>query len=225
MAMGGGKRNRGDMAEAVAFFCAVLLFLWFLARPLPWTGVGLLVAVVFSWRRRALTAGSLGLGWKELCHSVRSWSVLWVFAVVLFVALGHRVLFRLPALEQGCVYFAWAAAQQVVYQSMMYMPLRNNLRSRGLAAGLSGLAFALVHVPNPVLVAGTLVWGVGACLLFERCRSVWGLALMQVMLSSMLFWVTPAELNRNFRIGPYYYEIHSQKAPGATFAPPIETPR
>jgi membrane protease YdiL (CAAX protease family) len=144
---------------------------------------------------------------------------------VLFVALGHRVLFRLAALEQGCVYFAWAAVQQVVYQSMTYMPFRNNLRSRGLAAGLSGLAFALAHLPNPVLVAGTLVWGVAASLLFERCRSVWGLALIQVMLSSMLLWVTPAELSRDFHIGPYYYEIHSRKAPGARFAPPIATPR
>jgi hypothetical protein len=223
--MGGGEQDRGDLAEAITFFCAVLLFLWFLARPLPWTGVVLVAAVVLSWRRRSLTAASLGLGWKELCCSVRSWSGLWVVSIVLFVALGYRVVFRLPALEQGCVYFAWGAVQQVVYQSMMYMPLRNNLRSRGLAAGLSGLAFALMHVPNPVLVAGTFVWGVVACLLFERCRTVWGLALMQVMLSSMLLWVTPAELNRNFRIGPYYYEIHSQKAPGATFAPPIETRR
>jgi hypothetical protein len=214
--MGGGKPDSGDLAEAVAFFCAALLFLWFLARPLAWTGVLLPAAVVLSWRRRAMTAGSLGLGWKELCRSVRSWSVLWVLSMVLFVALGHRVLFRLAALEQGCVYFAWAAVQLVVYQSMMYMPLRNNLRSPGLAAGLSGLAFALMHVPNPVLVAGTFVWGVVACLLFERCRSIWGLALMQMMLSSMLFWVTPAELNRNFRIGPYYYETLSR-----TLAPPI----
>jgi hypothetical protein len=216
MAPGEGNEDRGDLAEAAAFFLALLLFLWFLARPLPWTGVMLPAAVVLSWRRRALTAASLGLGWKQLRRSVRNWSVLWVLSIVLFVALGHRVLFRLAVLEQGCVGFAWAAVQQVVYQSMIYMPLGNNLRSRRLAAGLSGLAFALAHVPNPVLVAGTLVWGVAACFLFERCRSVWGLALMQVMLSSMLFWVTPAELNRNFRIGPYYYETLS-----TTLAPPI----
>jgi len=208
------------LAEAVAFFLALLLFLWFLARPLPWTGVLLAAAVVLSWRRRALTVAALGLGWKELRRSVPSWSLLWVFSIVLFVALGHRVLFRLAALEQGCVYFAWAAVQQVVYQSMMYMPLTNNLRSRRLAAGLSGLAFALMHVPNPVLVAGTFVWGVVACLLFERRRSVWGLALMQMMLSSMLFWSTPKELNRDFRIGPYYYET-----PSKTLAPPVGTPR
>ena len=223
--MDGGRHGQGEVAEACAFFCAVLVFLWLLAIPVPWTGVVLLLAVVISWRRRSLTLASLGLGWKELRCSVRSWSLLWAVCILLFVVLGHRILFRLSVLEQGCVYFAWSAAQQVVYQSMTYMPLRSSLRSRGLAAGLSGLAFALVHAPNPVLVPGTFVWGTVSSLLFERCRTVWGLALMQVMLASMLLWTTPAEMNHGFRIGPYYYETHSQKTGGATFAPPIELPR
>jgi hypothetical protein len=105
------------------------------------------------------------------------------------------------------------------------MPLRKNLRSLALAAGLAGLAFAAAHAPNPILLPATFVWGIASSLLFERCRTVWGLALMQVMLASMLLWTTPAEMNHGFRIGPYYYETHSQKTGGATFAPPIELPR
>ena len=78
-----------------------------------------------------------------------------------------------------------------------------------------------MHFPNPILVPATFVWGVASSLLFERCRTVWGLALLQTMLASTLFWITPLELNRNFQIGPYYYQVHSPHAPGATFAPPI----
>ncbi len=209
-----------EIAEAFTFFCAVLLFLWFLAIPLPWTGGLLLVAIGISWRRRSLGWASLGLGWKELRCSARRWSVLWIVCTLLFVVLGHRTLFSLPRLEGGLVYFVWSAAQQVVYQSMIFMPLRKNLRSLALAAGIAGFAFAAVHAPNPILVPATLVWGIASSLLFERCRTVWGLALMQVMLSSMLMWVTPAELHHNFRIGPYYY-----KTLGPAFAPPIDGPR
>jgi len=210
----------GGVAEACVFLGAVLAYLWFLVIPLPWTGVVLLAAVVFSWRRRALGVAALGLGWNELVVSLRAWRALWIVCTLLFLSLGYRFVFRWSALEHGLVYLAWSAAQQVVYQSMTYMPLRQQLRKAVLAAGLAGLAFALVHAPNPVLLPATLVWGIVSSLLFERCRSVWGLALMQMMLSSMLTWVTPPELHQDFRIGPYYYE-----GSAATFAPPIEAPR
>jgi len=215
------QRRVSEIAQAVAFFLAVLAYLWLLVIPLPWSGVLVLVAVAVSWRRRSLRLKALGLGWEEFRASGRRWGVVWIFSVLLFLILGYRGIFSLAALTHGAVYFTWAAAQQVVYQSMTCLPLRNNLRSRGLAAGLAGIAFSIMHVPNPVLVPATYVWGVASSLLFERCRSIWGLALLQLMLSSALFWITPPELNRNFRIGPYYYQAHSPQAPDRTFAPPI----
>lgn len=210
----------GGVAEVCAFFGAVLAYLWFLAIPLPWTGVVLLAAVGYSCRRRALRVTVLGLGWRELIASFAAWRWLWVACALLFVALGYGFVFRWSALEGGLIYLAWSAAQQVVYQSMTYLPLRRQLRKAAPAAALAGVGFALVHAPNPVLLPATLVWGAASSLLFERCRSVWGLALMQVMLSSVLMWVTPPDLHRGFRIGPYYYMDST-----GTFAPPIEMPR
>ena len=216
MPVADGQRRVSEIAEAIAFFLALLAYLWWLVIPLPWSGVLVLLAVALSWRRRALTPKSLGLGWEELRASGRRWGLVWIFSVSLFLILGYRNLFSFAALKHGAVYFAWAAAQLVVFQSMTYLPLRHNLKSRWLAAGLAGVAFSIMHVPNPVLVPATFVWGIAACLLFERCRTVWGLALLQMMLSSTLFWITPPELNRDFRIGPYYYEVHSAPA----FTPP-----
>jgi hypothetical protein len=209
-----------SIAEAIAFFLALLAYLWLLAIPHPWTGLLVLLAVAVSWCRRALTPISLGLGWGEFRASGRRWGVVWILSVSLFLILGYHRLFSLTALTRGALYFAWAAAQLVVYQSMTYLPLRDNLKSRWLAVGLAGTAFSIMHMPNPVLVPATFVWGVAAALLFERCRTVWGLALLQMMLSSTLFWITPPEINRNFRIGPYYYD-----APSRTIAPPISRPR
>jgi len=216
-----GQRRVSEIAGAVAFFLALLAYLWLLAMRLPWSGVLVLLAVAVAWRRRSLTPKSLGLEWDDFRASGQRWVVVWIFSVSLFLVLGYRSLFSFAALTHGAVYFAWGAAQQVVYQSMTYLPLRENLKSRGLAAGLAGAAFSIMHFPNPILVPATFVWGVASSLLFERCRTVWGLALLQTMLASTLFWITPLELNRNFQIGPYYYQVHSPHAPGATFAPPI----
>lgn len=216
-----GQRRVSEIAEAIAFFLALLAYLWLLAIRLPWSGVLVLLAVAVSWRRRSLTPRSLGLGWDDFRASGQRWVVVWIVSASLFLILGYRSLFSLAALTHGAVYFAWAAAQQIVYLSMTYLPLRDNLKSRRLAAGLAGAAFSIMHFPNPILVPATFVWGVASSLLFERCRTVWGLALLQMMLSSTLFWITPRELNRNFRIGPYYYRLHSSQAPGGTFAPPM----
>jgi hypothetical protein len=218
-----GQRRVREIAGAIGFFLALLAYLWLLAIRLPWSGVLVLLAVAVAWRRRSLTPKSLGLEWDDFRASGQRWVVVWIFSVSLFLVLGYRSLFSFAALTHGAVYFAWGAAQQVVYQSMTYLPLRENLKSRGLAAGLAGAAFSIMHFPNPILVPATFVWGVASSLLFERCRTVWGLALLQTMLASTLFWITTLELNRNFQIGPYYYQVHSPRAPGATFAPPIST--
>jgi len=86
---------------------------------------------------------------------------------------------------------------------MIYLPLRESM-PKPRAAFVTGLIFALVHWPNPVLVAGTFVWGAASALLFERRRSIWALALLQVPLSSLLLVLTPHSLNHGFRIGPFY---------------------
>jgi hypothetical protein len=208
--------RRIGLIQAIAFLVVVLAYLWLLVIPYPWTGAALILAVAASWWRRSESVNSLGLGWRAFLDSFRRWRLVWIACIALFVILGGRGLVRLEAVEQGLVYFGWSAAQQLVYQSMIYAPLRRTMTNANVAVGLSGVAFALAHAPNPILVPATLLWGAASCLLFERCRSIWGLALLQLMLSSMLFWVSPPGLHRNFTIGPYYFQ-----PPAATFAPPI----
>lgn len=217
------EQSARGVAEAAAFFAAVLVYLWVLVIPWPWTGVLLLAAVAVSWRRRSLTARELGLGRRALMSCWRSWAPLWILSAGLVLAQGSGRLFHLRTLTDGAAYFAWSALQQVVYQSMTYLPLRDSLESRRWAAALAGLGFAAVHAPNPILLPATFVWGTLSSLLFERCRSVWGLALLQTMLSSVLLWVAPPELSRSFRIGPYYFLGEAEGRGGRHWAPPVRT--
>ncbi|MCL6544689.1 MAG: hypothetical protein K6T61_05640 [Bryobacteraceae bacterium] len=221
MPLGGRDGRTADVAEAAAFFVAVLAYLWLLVIPLPWTGVLLLAATALSWRRRRLSAHELGLSWGPFLSCWRSWAPLWILSAALMLALGYGRLFHLRTLTDGGAYFAWSALQQAVYQSMTYLPLRESLGGRMRAAALAGLAFAAVHAPNPILVPATLVWGMVSSLLFERCRSVWGLALLQTMLSSVLLWIAPAEWSRSFRIGPYYFRGGAGGRGGGGWMPPV----
>lgn len=169
---------------------------------------------------------TLGLNWRQFTDSWRKWGVLWFPAVISFVLLGGHRLLQARSLTDGAAYFAWSAIQQLVYQSMTYLPLRKSLKSRRRAAMLAGVAFALAHAPNPVLVPATLVWGAAASILYEQCRSIWGLALLQTLLSSMLLWLAPPQLSRSFRIGPYYFRVRSgapdagRLIPGVVIEPP-----
>jgi len=223
MPPGGSGGRAGEVAEAAAFFVAVLGYLWLLVIPLPWTGVLLVAGVALSWRRRRLTAQELGLSWRPLASCWRSWAPLWILSAGLVLGLGHGRLFHLRTLTDGGAYFAWSALQQVVYQSMTYLPLRESVGGRRRAAALAGLAFAAVHAPNPILIPATLVWGTVSSLLFERCRSVWGLALLQTMLSSALLWIAPPHLSRSFRIGPYYFRGGAGGQGGGRWMPPVRS--
>jgi membrane protease YdiL (CAAX protease family) len=112
-------------------------------------------------------------------------------------------MFSWNSLRGALLYFLWSCLQQLTLQSMIYLPLRTALPPIK-AAFFTGLIFAVVHAPNPVLVVGTLIWGMAAPLLFERWRSIWALGLAQVALSSLLLQLTPYRLNHGFRIGPFY---------------------
>ena len=205
--------NRSELAISAAIAVTTAAYIWLPARIAPWTVVFPIALVVLLWRKQSQTLDSLGLRFSSFILSLRRWRVLWILTATLFVLLGWRLLFNLNILARGSLYFAWCVVQQLVYQSVVYGVLRKTLQRRWVAALISGLVFALFHVPNPVLMVGTLFWGVLACILFENCRTVLGLALLQVMLSSMLMWLTPLQLHHRFRVGPSYYLLHLLPSP------------
>ena len=189
---------------AAAIFGTTEAFIWLAATRYRWALVVPVFLVGWLWRSQSQTVFQLGLSLAEFRRALREWRLMWLGTLGLFLFLGRTILFSTPHIAyRGGVYFVWCLLQQTLFQSAICSPLRQRL-SRLPAAGLAGIAFALLHLPNPVLVPGTLVWGAAACLLFEKARSVIGLAVLQVMLSSMLLWISPYSLSHGFRVGPFY---------------------
>jgi len=192
--------------------------IWLLAVGARWTVIFPILLTVLLWRRQSQTLESLGLRFSAFVLSLRQWYILWIATALLFVFLGWHILFNIRVLLRGCVYFVWCLLQQVAFQSAVYSVLRKHLRQNWAAALLAGLVFALLHAPNPVLMLATFAWGFASSVLFESCRSVLGLALLQVMLSSMLLWVVPYRLHHGLRVGPSYYRpVASQPASRSRF--------
>ena len=198
------NNDRGELILSAAAVIATEAYIWLLAGRARWTIVVPIALIALLWRRQSQTLDSLGLGFPAFVRSLRLWRVLWIVSALLFLLIGRHALFSVHVLLRGCVYFVWCVVQQLAFQSVVYSVFRKDL-GRWAAALVAGLVFALLHSPNPVLMAGTLVWGFASGLLFDNCRSVVGLALLQVMFSSLLLWLAPYELHHGLRVGPSYY--------------------
>ena len=198
-------RDRGELFLSGAIVLATAAYIWLLATKARWTIIFPIALIALLWYRQSRTISSLGLRLSAFVLSLRQWRVLWIVTAVLFLLASWRALFNAHTLLRGCVYFVWCVLQQLAFQSVVYSVLRKHLSGRWAAGILAGLVFALLHAPNPVLMAGTLGWGVASSLLFENCRSVLGLALLQVMYSSMLVWLVPNEVHHGLHVGPSYY--------------------
>jgi membrane protease YdiL (CAAX protease family) len=82
------------------------------------------------------------------------------------------------------------------------------VRSRWLAVTLAALLFAIAHLPNPVLVVLTLVWGIVACILFLRYRNLYTLGIAHAVLGICIAITVPNHIQRHMRVGLGYLHYH-----------------
>ena len=83
------------------------------------------------------------------------------------------------------------------------------LPSNSAAVALAGTLFAAAHLPNLVLTAATLVWGVVACALFRRYQNIWALGLAQGLLGLCFAICVPDALHHHLRVGLGYLRYHA----------------
>jgi hypothetical protein len=194
------------LAEAFAFSFLVITYIWL--RPLWWSWSLLiplaLVAVSFVWHSE--TFDSLGLGLRALLGAVVAWR--WYLAscvVSLLLLIWIETTTSMHVVYRWCGYVLWCVFQQLLLQNMTYRRLRAGLGASWKTSGIAGAMFAAAHLPNPILVPATFLWGTVSTRLFEARPSVPVLGVTQALLSAMLYVVTPVALNGQFRVGPGYW--------------------
>jgi membrane protease YdiL (CAAX protease family) len=203
-----------DWAELWIGYGLILVVVW---TPNPWQRIFYWTAVawiaVTAWLRRRETRPN-GFGLKGLGPSL--WVVV-VAVAALFAAIGvagrlhtlHPLYGPLPVVAHILAYAAWALVQQFILQVYVLLRLLRLGLRRGWAIGLAALLFSIAHIPNPVLVPVTLLWGAATSLLYLRYRNLYALALAHGILGMGLAVCVPNSVHHHMRVGLGYVQYRT----------------
>jgi hypothetical protein len=200
-----------DLIELILGYGLIVGIIWtpeHLQRLLSPIALVLTLSVVLV---RGQTRDELGLGARGLIPS------LWILpaaialaALSLFVAAKLGTLHPLYKADFAHIsgYVLWTIYQQFLLQDYFMDRLRRLLSNESAALTLAGVLFAAAHLPNLVLTAATLVWGIVSCALFRRYRNVWALGLAQGLLGLCFAVCVPDALHHHLRVGLGYLRYH-----------------
>jgi hypothetical protein len=201
-----------DLAELILGYGTVVGVIW---TPEHWqrilSPIVLVVTLGVVLARRE-SRDDLGLGRRGLIAS------LWIMpaaialaALSVFVAAKVGTLHPLYKADFAHIsgYVLWTIYQQFLLQDYFMDRLLRLVANETVAVTLAGTLFALAHLPNLVLTAATLVWGILSCALFRRYRNLWALGLAQGLLGLCFAVCVPDALHHHLRVGLGYLRYHS----------------
>jgi hypothetical protein len=223
-----GKQR--DFLEVSVTFALLLLVLW---TPMPWQlplwGVALAGMLAMT-RMRFDGLEPMGLcrgNFRPALWAVGLAFVLAVAAVIL--AIEFRTL-QVPVSPMGFfahygIYAVWAFIQQLGLQcfslSRLLRLMPDTLSAVSVAAGM----FAIAHLPSPILVVATLIWGFVACMLFLRYRNIYLLAIAHAILGIALGITVPPQVDHEMLVGRRYLTYVQKPAPTASLSQQSGTER
>jgi len=200
------SRSR-DLLELILGYGAIVGVIWTPERlqRLLSPMILLLTLVVVLARRQS--RDGLGLSRRGLIPS------LWILPAAL--ALSALSIFAaqkggtLHPLYKGDFvhisgYVLWTIYQQFLLQDFFMDRLLRLLSNQAVAVTLAGTLFAAAHLPNLVLTAATLLWGIVSCALFRRYHNLWALGLAQGVLGLCFAVCVPDALHHHLRVGLGY---------------------
>ena len=203
-----------DFLEALAFSAVIFLYIWRWQTAGLYTWLVLPIWLLVSFVLHRDTPKTLGWRADNLKAAARNAGpvfLVFIAGIVLVgVALGglHRLPAHLVEPRRFIGYFAFCVLQQVGLQSMTMNRLLRGISSPNVAAVASGLLFAALHWPNPVLVPLTFIGGEAMCWVFSRERNILPLVVGQAILGALVFWAFPIAWHHAMRVGPGYYSFH-----------------
>jgi hypothetical protein len=193
-----------DLVELIFGYSMIVGIIWTperLQRVLSPVALVLTLLVVLAHRRNR---DELGLGARDFVRS------LWILpaaaglaALSIFAAAKIGTLHPLYKADLAHIsgYVLWTIYQQFLLQDYFMDRLLRLVSSEAAAVTLAGTLFAAAHLPNLVLAAATLLWGIVSCALFRRYHNLWALGLAQGLLGLCFAICVPDALHHHLRVG------------------------
>jgi hypothetical protein len=203
------QSKRRDAIEIVLAYALIMMVEW-TPRPLQrvlWLVAALSLALIV-WRS---FDGWRAMGFRA-ANFLRSLSIAGAALVLAAVAIAVAARMHTLHVPGGvlafcvtyCAYAVWSGVQQFLLQGLFLLRFLR-LIPRPTAAALAAAAlFSSAHLPNPVLMPITFIWGLAACLLFLRYRNIYPLMMAHAILGITVAMTIPGPVDHNMRVGLGY---------------------
>ena len=221
--------RRRDLLELISAYALILAVIWTptpTQRILYWLAVVVVIGITVL---RHEKLNSLGLAPTETLRP------FWIVAAALVLALAAALAARqfgtlhglphvghLSARPPVVGYLIWSFVQEFLVQVFVLTRLIRLLPRRSLAIAAAALLFAIAHIPNPVLIGLTLIWGLIAGRFFLRYRNLYALGLAHGILGLCVAVTVPDAMHHHMRVGLGYLRYQPrQHFPHRSSAPHI----
>lgn len=211
-----GSRKR-DLFELVVGYVLILAVIWSPHVSQHWLyWVGFAFIIGSSLLRRDLWRDS-GLGPRGLLPSL--WVVVAALTLAALAVMAardagtyHPLYSPPPFLIHVSGYVIWALLQQFILQAYVLLRLLRLGLTPRRAVVTAAVMFTCAHIPNPVLMPLTLVWGLISCVLFLRYRNLYTLGLAHGILGICIAVTVPNAMQHHMRVGLGYIHYHAHSA-------------
>lgn len=200
-----------DLSELIFGFLAIMTILWLPTRQQLIFGPIALLLPLMLVLLRPPSLHELGLSLRGFLSSL--WMLPAAAALAAIGVLLARSVGTLHPLYNGDFlhaggYVAWTIYQQFLLQDY-FMPRLTRILNGNIAIMATGVLFAIAHLPNIPLAIATLVWGIVACVLFRRYRSLLVIGVVQGMLGLCFAVCIPDAMHHHMRVGLGYFHYHA----------------
>jgi hypothetical protein len=213
------KRTTGSQAglaklEVSALFLLLMSYIWGWQGAFPGSSAVILscslgLVVCSNFLVHGDTLRTLGLRldnlWISLVEVGTVTAILGLFLASVSGVLGTRRSIGAWSASHTAALLLWAFVQQYALQGFLHTRLREIFYDSPSTALYAAVIFALLHLPNPTLMACTLLVGFLWCLLFRRHPNLFTLTMSHAALTAMLSLSFPREWLHGMRVGPGYF--------------------
>lgn len=208
-------RNENRPWQWTRILVAFALLEWALWTAPPVQGIASLlfiawiVTTTLSERRPARDLGLAASGFSRAAALALPFAAAAVAMILIVASLCGtlRPLFgaRAPA-AHVLGYALWALLQQFILNAYFYATLERLLTPRRAYLGAVAL-FTVAHIPNPVLLLGTLLASLFLVWVFQRSRNIYPLGIAHAGLGLAVAVSVPDTLVRHMRVGLSFFHF------------------
>ena len=202
--------------EIVSVITSCLIAEWvvfaFVGRSKSIIAVPVLLALglmILSHRERGETLKDLGFRIDNFVAAVHSLLFLTIAVVLLIlIAAAYLSNYSIVIAPWRHRFFAlplWALFQQYALNGFINRRAEIAFGSGMPSILIAGVAFSLVHLPNPLLAVITLLGGVIWAAVYQRQPNLFALALSHTVVSITIALVIPTDMLGNLRVGFKYF--------------------